>query len=56
MRAALPEPGLVNIVLPDRQFGTCETVATTIVLDHVLPTDSSTRRLDELRAYAAGSR
>ena len=37
MRAALPRPGLVNVVLPDPQFGTCGTVATTIALEHVLP-------------------
>jgi hypothetical protein len=37
MRAALPEPGLVNVVLADPQFGTCGRVATTIALEHVLP-------------------
>lgn len=37
MRAALPEPGLANIVLAEPQFGTCERVATTIALEHVLP-------------------
>ncbi len=37
MRAALPEPGHVNVVLSDPQFGTCETVATAIALEHVLP-------------------
>jgi hypothetical protein len=37
MRAALPEPSLVNVVLAEPQFGTCETVATTIALEHVLP-------------------
>jgi hypothetical protein len=37
MRAALPEPGLANLVLAEPQFGTCATVATTIALEHVLP-------------------
>ena len=37
MRAALPEPSLVNVVLTEPQFGTCETVATAIALEHVLP-------------------
>ena len=37
MRAALPEPGLMNVVLAESQLGTCEAVATTIALEHVLP-------------------
>ncbi len=37
MRATLPAPGLVNVVLTDPQFGTCGTVATTIALEQVLP-------------------
>jgi hypothetical protein len=41
MRAALPEPGLVNIVLPDRRLGTCDVLTTKITLEHVLPTDSA---------------
>lgn len=35
VRAALPEPGLVNIVLAEPQFGTCGTLPTTIALEHL---------------------
>ena len=47
MRAALAEPGITHIVLPEPRFGTCGSVATTIALEHVVPTDSP---LEGLRA------
>jgi hypothetical protein len=37
MRAALPESSLVNVVLSDPLFGTCDPLATTMALEHVLP-------------------
>lgn len=53
MRAALPDAGAVSIVLPERHFGTCEKVATSIVLHHVIPTGSTLTDLDnsELRGW-----
>lgn len=40
MRAALPEPGIANLVLSDSQFGTCDKLGSTIVLERVVPTGS----------------
>lgn len=37
MRASLPKPGLVNVVLADTHVGTCGTVASTIALEQVVP-------------------
>jgi hypothetical protein len=40
MRAALPEPGVANLVLSDQQLGTCQKLAPTIALHQVVPTGS----------------
>ena len=46
MRAALPETGVANLVLSDLEFGTCESVASTIVLHQVVPTGSILAGMD----------
>lgn len=53
LRAALPDPGHVNIVLPDAQLGTCESLPTTITLEHVIPTNSGFEDFDnsDLRGW-----
>jgi hypothetical protein len=46
MRAALPEPGIANLVLSDSQFGTCQKIASTIALHQVVPTGSILAEMD----------
>jgi hypothetical protein len=59
MRAALPEEGVLNLVLSDPQFGsqlgTCQKIASTITLQQVIPTGSDFIGLDNsgLRGWQA---
>lgn len=46
MRAGLPDAGLLNLVIPGERLGTCDDLASTITLEHVLPTGSTLAELD----------
>lgn len=46
MRAALPEPGVANLVLSDPRLGTCQSLASTIALHQVVPTGSILAGMD----------